>query len=116
MTEGLNIVIGGLNDATRIQEFTNGSAPSDYTFGGILELMKLIQELLYIVLVIEFHLVEPIPIIRVESWELWLQVCEVTDGLIPFQPLDVGRKKGISKGQIIVQTPFCIRRKKNYQK
>jgi hypothetical protein len=27
---------GGLNDATRIQEFTNGSAPSDYTFGGIL--------------------------------------------------------------------------------
>lgn len=27
---------GGLNDATRNQEFTNGSAPSDYTFGGIL--------------------------------------------------------------------------------
>ncbi|WP_396148017.1 carboxypeptidase-like regulatory domain-containing protein [Flavobacterium sp.] len=27
---------GGLNDATRIQEFTLGSAPSDYTFGGIL--------------------------------------------------------------------------------
>lgn len=26
---------GGLNDATRNQEFTNGSAPSDYTFGGI---------------------------------------------------------------------------------
>ncbi|MFY0482312.1 carboxypeptidase regulatory-like domain-containing protein [Flavobacterium sp. PLA-1-15] len=25
---------GGLNDATRNQEFTNGSAPSDYTFGG----------------------------------------------------------------------------------
>lgn len=27
---------GGLNDATRNQEFTMGSAPSDYTFGGIL--------------------------------------------------------------------------------
>ncbi len=27
---------GGLNDATRNQEYTNGSAPSDYTFGGIL--------------------------------------------------------------------------------
>ncbi|MCW4470663.1 TonB-dependent receptor [Flavobacterium sp. MFBS3-15] len=27
---------GGLNDATRNQEFTIGSAPSDYTFGGIL--------------------------------------------------------------------------------
>lgn len=27
---------GGLNDATRNQEFTNGSAPSDYVFGGIL--------------------------------------------------------------------------------
>lgn len=27
---------GGLNDATRNQEFTLGSAPSDYTFGGIL--------------------------------------------------------------------------------
>ncbi|MBF0694504.1 MAG: TonB-dependent receptor [Flavobacterium sp.] len=27
---------GGLNDATRIQEFTMGSTPSDYTFGGIL--------------------------------------------------------------------------------
>ncbi|WP_321539637.1 carboxypeptidase-like regulatory domain-containing protein [Flavobacterium piscinae] len=27
---------GGLNDATRNQEFTNGLAPSDYTFGGIL--------------------------------------------------------------------------------
>jgi len=27
---------GGLNDATRNQEFTTGSAPSDYTFGGIL--------------------------------------------------------------------------------
>ncbi len=27
---------GGLNDATRNQEFTNGSAPSDYTFGNIL--------------------------------------------------------------------------------
>ena len=27
---------GGLNDATQNQEFTNGSAPSDYTFGGIL--------------------------------------------------------------------------------
>ncbi len=27
---------GGLNDATRNQEFTNGSSPSDYTFGGIL--------------------------------------------------------------------------------
>jgi hypothetical protein len=27
---------GGLNDATRNQEFTPGSAPSDYTFGGIL--------------------------------------------------------------------------------
>lgn len=26
---------GGLNDATRNQEFTMGSAPSDYTFGGI---------------------------------------------------------------------------------
>ena len=26
---------GGLNDATRNQEFTSGSAPSDYTFGGI---------------------------------------------------------------------------------
>jgi hypothetical protein len=26
---------GGLNDATRNQEFTNGSSPSDYTFGGI---------------------------------------------------------------------------------
>ncbi|MDD5151387.1 MAG: carboxypeptidase-like regulatory domain-containing protein [Flavobacterium sp.] len=26
---------GGLNDATRNQEFTNGSAPSDYSFGGI---------------------------------------------------------------------------------
>ena len=26
---------GGLNDATRNQEFTNGTAPSDYTFGGI---------------------------------------------------------------------------------
>ncbi len=26
---------GGLNDATRNQEFTNGSTPSDYTFGGI---------------------------------------------------------------------------------
>lgn len=26
---------GGLNDATRNQEFTNGSAASDYTFGGI---------------------------------------------------------------------------------
>ncbi|MFZ4105225.1 carboxypeptidase-like regulatory domain-containing protein [Flavobacterium sp.] len=26
---------GGLNDATRNQEFTNGSAPSDYVFGGI---------------------------------------------------------------------------------
>lgn len=25
---------GGLNDATRNQEFTNGSTPSDYTFGG----------------------------------------------------------------------------------
>lgn len=27
---------GGLNDATRNQEFTNGSAPSDYTFGSLL--------------------------------------------------------------------------------
>lgn len=27
---------GGLNDATRNQEFTMGSKPSDYTFGGIL--------------------------------------------------------------------------------
>lgn len=27
---------GGLNDATRNQEFTMGSTPSDYTFGGIL--------------------------------------------------------------------------------
>ncbi len=27
---------GGLNDVTRNQEFTNGSSPSDYTFGGIL--------------------------------------------------------------------------------
>jgi len=27
---------GGLNDATRNQEFTTGSSPSDYTFGGIL--------------------------------------------------------------------------------
>ena len=27
---------GGLNDATRNQEFTNGMSPSDYTFGGIL--------------------------------------------------------------------------------
>ncbi len=27
---------GGLNDATRNQEFTSGLAPSDYTFGGIL--------------------------------------------------------------------------------
>ena len=27
---------GGLNDATRNQEYTYGSAPSDYTFGGIL--------------------------------------------------------------------------------
>jgi hypothetical protein len=27
---------GGLNDATRNQEFTLGSGPSDYTFGGIL--------------------------------------------------------------------------------
>lgn len=27
---------GGLNDATRNQEFTAGSAPSDYNFGGIL--------------------------------------------------------------------------------
>ena len=27
---------GGLNDATRNQEFTIGSTPSDYTFGGIL--------------------------------------------------------------------------------
>lgn len=27
---------GGLNDATRNQEFTMGSSPSDYTFGGIL--------------------------------------------------------------------------------
>lgn len=27
---------GGLNDATRNQEFTAGSTPSDYTFGGIL--------------------------------------------------------------------------------
>ena len=27
---------GGLNDATRNQEFTMGSGPSDYTFGGIL--------------------------------------------------------------------------------
>ena len=27
---------GGLNDATRNQEFTMGTAPSDYTFGGIL--------------------------------------------------------------------------------
>ena len=26
---------GGLNDATRNQEFTNGTTPSDYTFGGI---------------------------------------------------------------------------------
>ena len=26
---------GGLNDATRNQEFSNGSAPSDYVFGGI---------------------------------------------------------------------------------
>lgn len=26
---------GGLNDATRNQEFVNGSAPSDYAFGGI---------------------------------------------------------------------------------
>ncbi|HSN48632.1 MAG TPA: carboxypeptidase-like regulatory domain-containing protein [Flavobacterium sp.] len=26
---------GGLNDATRNQEFTDGSKPSDYTFGGI---------------------------------------------------------------------------------
>ncbi|MGK4566339.1 hypothetical protein [Flavobacterium sp. 3HN19-14] len=28
--------LGGLNDATRNQEFTMGSSPSDYTFGGIL--------------------------------------------------------------------------------
>lgn len=27
---------GGLNDATRNQEFVNGSAPNDYVFGGIL--------------------------------------------------------------------------------
>jgi hypothetical protein len=27
---------GGLNDATRNQEFTTGSSPSDYTFGGLL--------------------------------------------------------------------------------
>lgn len=26
---------GGLNDATRNQEFTNGSSPSDYVFGGV---------------------------------------------------------------------------------
>jgi hypothetical protein len=26
---------GGLNDATKIQEFSNGMAPSDYAFGGI---------------------------------------------------------------------------------
>lgn len=26
---------GGLNDATRNQEFTNGSSPSDYAFGGV---------------------------------------------------------------------------------
>jgi hypothetical protein len=26
---------GGLNDALRNQEFTLGTAPSDYTFGGI---------------------------------------------------------------------------------
>ncbi len=26
---------GGLNDATRNQEFTNGSSPSDYIFGGV---------------------------------------------------------------------------------
>jgi hypothetical protein len=31
-----NMVIGGLNDATRNQEFTLGSSPTDYTFGGIL--------------------------------------------------------------------------------
>lgn len=28
-------VWGGLNDVTKTQEFTNGSAPSDYIFGGI---------------------------------------------------------------------------------
>ena len=27
---------GGLNDATRSQQFTNGSSPNDYTFGGML--------------------------------------------------------------------------------
>ena len=27
---------GGLNDATRNQEFTTGASPSDYTFGGLL--------------------------------------------------------------------------------
>jgi hypothetical protein len=40
---------GGLNDATRNQEFTVGTAPSDYTsFGGILELRKLILVLPFI--------------------------------------------------------------------
>jgi hypothetical protein len=32
---------GGLNDATRNQEFTMGSAPSDYTFGGILGVQEI---------------------------------------------------------------------------
>ncbi|MEO0059297.1 MAG: hypothetical protein RLZZ312_944 [Bacteroidota bacterium] len=32
---------GGLNDATRNQEFTNGSAPNDYVFGGILGIQEI---------------------------------------------------------------------------
>lgn len=32
---------GGLNDGLRNQEYTNGSAPSDYTFGGILGTQEL---------------------------------------------------------------------------
>lgn len=33
---------GGLNDATRNQEFTLGTAPSDYTFGGVLGTQEII--------------------------------------------------------------------------
>ena len=32
---------GGLNDATRNQEFTLGTAPSDYTFGGVVGTQEL---------------------------------------------------------------------------
>ncbi len=53
---------GGLNDATRNQEFTTGSAPSDYTFGGILGTQEINTRASIYRPGTEFHFPEQIPI------------------------------------------------------